>query len=197
MKWLIALLILTSIAFASDPVDTLENKYLDGLTRYKVDYDAKCRRLSLAYIAHLEKLQVTTVKKGDLDGALKIKGKIVEIKKLIATITSKESKTVNNTGSTAAPQIDKVVHYVFAWPNGYVIDFQANGKYLVYKTNEMYKNKTPFHTTNTWKKTKDNTYDLFFNGKRFMQTVVIATDKHTFKIIDVGGSTHTGVLLDK
>jgi len=182
------LLIATTFA---DPTDALENRYITGLTKYKTEYDAKCRAISHAYIKSLKKLQIATVKKGDLDGALKIKGKITEVEKMLAAVPAKEPKSI------IAPQIDKVRLYVFMWPNGYVVDFQIDGKYLVYKTNEMYKIKKPFHTTNTWKKTKDNTYDLFYNGKRFMQTVVIATDKHTFKIINDGGSIATGVLLDK
>lgn len=83
MKWLITLIVITSVVFAIEPVDKLENKYIEVMNSYKTEYDNKCRKLTLAYIRELEKLQLAATQKGDLDNAIKIKAKVTEIKQML------------------------------------------------------------------------------------------------------------------
>ena len=102
MKWIITFLIIL-ITIHADSTDDLDNKYTNIRTKFKVDYEAKCRKLDLAYIKQLEKLQIETTKKGDLDGALKIKAKIAEIKKQLKanTFTVVPKNDINNVDEIA------------------------------------------------------------------------------------------------
>lgn len=159
----------------ADPADTLEDKYVKGLTKYKAEYDAKCRKFSLAYIASLKRLQVATVKKGDLDGALKVKAKIVELEKMLAdNIPASLPKTPQSRTTTKTPTNIKWTKETFAgttWES-----FDAEGKLLgelTYLPGGKIKGRTGGKDRSYWK------WD-FRNGKVYLGVSTTRGGMHMF-----------------
>ncbi len=105
MKYLILFIVLISFCLANDKIEKLENIYIDKANKLKairdkvvkeadVKFENDSRRLAESYIKALIKEQTAIVKTGDLEGALKIKAKIIEIENVLK-------------GQVARPEINK------------------------------------------------------------------------------------------
>lgn len=158
----------------ADPADTLEDKYVKGLTKYKAEYDAKCRRLSLAYIKSLEKLQVATVKKGDLDGALKVKAKIAEIEKLLADNLS--IPLPNPTKTIVSTKPDPIIGK-WNWSGRVNYTFKADGTFI---------SNTTVH--GAWESLGNAKYKVrgIKNGSTFFNLITLKSE--TIFITDIRGN---------
>ena len=113
MKYLITLLLICVACNANDAIDKLENSYVNkaeqlkttrdqGVKQLDTKYQSDSRRLALAYILALRKIEISIVKKGDLDGALIVRAKIKEIEAILKgeAVAVVKPKPVHNSADT-------------------------------------------------------------------------------------------------
>lgn len=145
MKYLILLIAISIYCFANDKIERFENTYIKKAEQLKATRDksvkeadvkfvSDSRKLAEAYIKVLKKEQIAIVKTGDLEGALKIKAKIIEIEKILKNqVTRPEivqpqsvsviNKDINTIGS-------KLDYRIYRWSLSMRISFLSDGKVL-------------------------------------------------------------------
>jgi hypothetical protein len=134
---IIAILLAVPI-WADDDIDKLENFYIEKALQLQVTknsdiagiekkYNDDSRKLAEYYVKSLKKIEVATVQKGDLDGALKVRAKIKEIQDALDD-NSKTSLTPKVTTNVTPPTETVVVK-----PRQVVITQAVKEKNLGYK----------------------------------------------------------------
>jgi hypothetical protein len=118
-KIVVALMaILMAVHVWADEIDKLEELYLGKVTKLKTERDAKVKEiddkyskdtksLAQSYINSLKKIEVSIVKKGDLDGALKVRSKIKEIENALTG----DPSNVDVTTGTGPSDKEKELRY--------------------------------------------------------------------------------------
>lgn len=160
MKYLLVVFLVIGSVFAEDATDKMEMKYVGKMEQYKADYDARCRKLTEAYVVELKKIQVAETKKGDLDAALKVKAKIKEMEDILNGIPITIPKTL------PGPKVDPIVGEWYWGKRRHVLNLTAKGNIILEGSG------------GTWRKTAQGTYILMFvtQDKKYPHTVILKKD---------------------
>jgi hypothetical protein len=166
MKYLLVVFLVITSAFAEDATDKMETKYVAKMEQYKAEYDARCRKLTEAYVAELKKIQVAETKKGDLDAALKVKSKIKEMEDIL-------DSHIPVTIPKALPGPDEKDPIIGTW-HWY---WQTRGQQVTFNTDGSIKGNDG--SKGSWKLLKPNHYDVRFarKGKNYIHTAKVVKDQ--------------------
>jgi hypothetical protein len=181
MKKLILIAMIIGCSLIADDLDTLEESYFSKASALQEDHDAKqkviskklatdSKRLAESYIKALKAMLKKETQKGDLDAAIKVKAKIVEMEAILNGEAVAPVVKPNPVENKAEPIVGK-----WKWHNGRIIDVLENGtliskgKLSANKWTKVGENK--YHLTNkeVWTVSEDGkTFTISINNRKYI-----------------------------
>lgn len=201
MRYLILLLISATL-FAVDPpakplpagVDPIVKEYQDAVAKAKAAYELACAKAQEKALDKLEAKNKEIIKKGDVDGAISVKGVIERIR---TGKVREEAEKIAETDLLGVEKVDVIKEMVGSvWqynrPDGEYIRLNKGGTVNVWWANKPFSNKNPTDDNGTWQKDAQN-ITIIFGGRCWKVTLynnmnMEASDQHltrfTFKKIE-------------